>query len=221
MLGASSRRRVETESRSGIAYRKIKGRIISLDLPPASVLDESQLAQELEVGLTPVRQALRRLALENLVVILPRRGTIVADLNLSDLQKIFEMRVELESLAAKLAADRATAHEQGEMDRLCLEVEQALADGDNYQLIDLDRRLHSHLATCAHNEFLAETLDWLYGHVLRLWNLSLNQVGGLEEALHEHLAIAEAVKTGEGQKAALIMHTHVDRFQQEITRLLL
>ena len=91
-----------------LAYRAIKARIVALEMPPASVVDETALVDELGVGLTPVRQALRRLALENLVVILPRRGTLVADLNASDLSKIYEMRVELETLAARLAAERAT-----------------------------------------------------------------------------------------------------------------
>ena len=89
-------------------YRQIKEKIITLRLPPASMIDEERLANQMNIGLTPVRQALRRLALENLVVILPRRGTMVADLNLADLQKIFELRVELETLAARLAAQRAT-----------------------------------------------------------------------------------------------------------------
>jgi DNA-binding GntR family transcriptional regulator len=73
MLAASSRQRSQVESMNGFAYRAIRDRIISLEMPPTSVVDEATLAEELGVGLTPVRQALRRLALENLVVILPRR----------------------------------------------------------------------------------------------------------------------------------------------------
>src|SRR4051812_44007774 len=116
MLAVSSRRRVEADSLNGIAYQAIKEKIIALELPPAALVDEAQLAAELGIGLTPVRQALRRLALENLVVILPRRGTLVADLNFSDLQKIFEIRSELEALAADLAAQRASRDQLIEME---------------------------------------------------------------------------------------------------------
>jgi len=189
MRAASSRRRVETDLLNGLAYRKIKEKIIALDLPPASVIDEASLAAELNLGLTPVRQALRRLAFENLVVILPRRGTLVAELNLSDLHKIFEMRLELETLAARLAAERATLAQIEELEQLSRE---ALAHGqsaDNHQLLQLDHRMHVLLAQAAHNEFLEETLEWLYGHVLRLWNVALGQVTGLPAAMAEHRAI--------------------------------
>ena len=82
------------------------------------VLDEQALADAIGVGLTPVRQALRRLAWESLVVILPRRGTIVADLHPADIENIFEMRLELEALAAELAALRATPAELDALDEL-------------------------------------------------------------------------------------------------------
>src|SRR5215467_9464317 len=99
MLTTSHSRRASATSQSGEAYRLIKERIVTLALPPAALIDEARLMAELGLGRTPIREALQRLALENLVVILPRRGTIVADLNMSDLQKIFEIRIDLELLA--------------------------------------------------------------------------------------------------------------------------
>src|SRR3954468_3822167 len=104
---ARERRRAAPDSLGDIAYAGIRRRIVSLELPPGSAVNEAALATELGVGLAPVRSALRRLAWENLVVILPRRGTLVAELDAADLQEIFELRVELEGLAARLAAERA------------------------------------------------------------------------------------------------------------------
>ena len=214
MLAASARRRVETDSLSGLAYRQIKEKIIALELPPAVVIDEVSLAAELKVGLTPVRQAIRRLAFENLVVILPRRGTLVADLNLSDLQKIFEMRLELETLAARLAAERATPEQIRELEQLSAEALTQSQHADSQQLLQLDHRMHRLLAQAAHNEFLAETLEWLYGHVLRLWNVSLQRVTGLPVAMEEHRAIYHAVNEHNACLAADLMRQHVQRFQQ-------
>ncbi len=214
MLAASSRRRGETDSLNGLAYRKIKAKIIDLELAPASVIDEASLATELDLGLTPVRQAIRRLAFENLVVILPRRGTLVADLNLSDLYKIFEMRLELETLAARLAAERATPEQIHALDQLSAEALAQCQIADNRQLLALDHRMHLLLAQAAHNEFLEETLEWLYGHVLRLWNVSLQRVTGLQAAMEEHRAIFHAVCARDACLAAELMRQHVQHFQQ-------
>jgi DNA-binding GntR family transcriptional regulator len=206
------------DSLNGVAYRKIKDKIIALELPPASLIDEARLAGELSVGLTPVRQALRRLALENLVVILPRRGTMVADLNFSDLQKIFEMRIELEALAAQLAAPRATPEQLTEMENLLGEAQTWIAVNDNQKLIELDRALHALIARCAHNEFLEQTLDLLYCHVLRLWHIILYQMDVLGNAMGEHRQILDALKAGNGDRAAMIMRAHVRHFQEAFRR---
>jgi len=88
LLGSSGRRTADG-SLGAEAYRGIRERIVSLELAPATLIDEQSLARELGLGLTPVRQALRRLAWENLVVILPRRGTLVADVNLADTNALF------------------------------------------------------------------------------------------------------------------------------------
>ncbi len=222
MLAASTRRRNSNESLSAIAYRKIRDKIVRLELPPASVIDESGLAQELGIGLTPIRQALRRLALENLVVILPRRGTLVADLNMSDLQKIFEIRVELEALAARLAAERATPEQIQAMEELLARMEAPNAEGGpaHQWLIELDHQAHFLLAEAAHNEFLAATLAQLYSHVLRLWYVSLHKVSRLEEAIREHRAILDAVKARDGEQAAATMRRHVQGFQQDFANVL-
>lgn len=224
MLAVSSRNRVDRDSLNGLAYRQIKDKIIDLVLPPASVLDETSLAAELGIGLTPVRQALRRLAFENFVVILPRRGTIVADLNPSDLHKIFEMRLELETLAARLAAERATPAQIAQLDRLSAEALGYCPNPSdqietNHRLLHLDYQMHLLLSQAAHNEFLEETLEWLYGHILRLWNTALHRVTGLQEAMLEHRAIFEAVRDGNAQEAATLMRRHVQHFQQAFQQL--
>lgn len=217
LLTAARQRRVDYDSRSEAAYRILKEKIVTLELPPACLLNESDLMSELGLGRTPIREALQRLALENLVVILPRRGTIVADLNMSDLQKIFEMRLELEIYAVRLAAERATPAEVAEMEALLAKSDEIIQQGDDHQLMQLDHQVHQLLARAAHNEFLAETLERLYTHGLRLWYISLYKVSRLQEAIAEHRDIIAAIKMGDGQRAAEIMRVHVTDFQTQLT----
>jgi DNA-binding GntR family transcriptional regulator len=221
-LLAATGRGTPDSSLGGEAYRRIRERIVSLELAPATPIDEQSLARELGLGLTPVRQALRRLAWENLVVILPRRGTLVADVNQADTNALFEVRVELEGLAAELAATRSTPRQLAALDDLVVRTTAALGEQkpDHHRLIELDREMHELLAQSAHNEVLAQNLDTLYIHVLRLWNVAIERIGELPSAIEEHLAIAAAVREGDGPLARSLMRSHVSHFQQSYTRAL-
>jgi DNA-binding GntR family transcriptional regulator len=210
---ARQRRRLAPESLGDIAYAGIRQRIVSLALPPGSAVNEAALAAELGVGLAPVRSALRRLAWENFVVILPRRGTLVTELDTADLQEIFELRVELEGLAAGLAAVRAGSEERESLSALVERTRGALASGDHQALFELDRELHAAIAETAGNTLLAAQLEWLYGHVLRLWSVALDQVGALGASVAEHEAVVDSIVRGDGVEAHARMQEHVRRFQ--------
>lgn len=220
LLTASRQNRTKHDSRSEAAYRILKEKIVTLELPPAILLNEAELMAELDLGRTPIREALQRLAFENLVVILPRRGTIVADLNVSDLQKIFEVRVELEAHAARLAAERATSEQIAEMESLFAYTNEVIRSGDHHQLIRLDHQAHCLLARAAQNEFLEEILERLYTHMLRLWYLSLHKVSHLPDAIEEHRDIIDAVKAGDSERAAQLMRAHIAGFQEEFVAVL-
>jgi DNA-binding GntR family transcriptional regulator len=212
----SQRHRIgSTESLSEAAYRILKDKIITLELPPASLVNEARLMKQLKMGRTPIREAFQRLAIENLVVIMPRRGILVADLNITDLQKIFEVRLELEVHAARLAARRATPEQISEMESLFADADSIIQQGDHRQLIQLDHQAHRLLAQAAQNEFLEEALERLYNHVLRLWYSSLHKVTRLREAVEEHRHIIEAVKVRNGERAAEVMRAHIEAFQRE------
>lgn len=202
-------------SLSETAYRLLKEKIITLELPPATLLNEAVLMQDLNLGRTPLREAIQRLAYEDLVVILPRRGILVADLNLTDLQKIFEVRIELEIFAVRLAAERATPEQIAEMEALFEGADAIIRHGDHRQLIQLDHQAHQLIVKAAHNEFLEESLERLYNHVLRLWYVSLHRVSRLREAIAEHRELIAAIKAGEGERAAEIMRAHIVGFQTE------
>jgi len=220
LLTASRRHSGKEESLSGTAYRALKEKIVTLELPPASLVNEAAIMAELGMGRTPIREAFQRLAMESLVVILPRRGILIADLNMSDLQKIFEVRIELETFAARLAARRATPDQLAAAEALFADADSIIQRGDHRQLIQLDHQAHVLLAQSAHNEFLEQSLDRMYSHVLRLWYGSLHKVSRLREAIAEHRDITAAVKAGDGERAAQIMRAHIDGFQNEFMAIL-
>jgi DNA-binding GntR family transcriptional regulator len=219
MLAASARRAVDADSKSAEAYRAIKDLIVSLELPPAALLDERGLAERLGVGLTPVRQALRRLEWESLVVILPRRGTLVADLNDSDLGRIYELRSVLEPQAAELAAERGTEEQRAALAAViaAMHAELARPTPDRRVLIGLDRDLHRQIWAMAGNEMLEQTLEWLFSHVLRRWNVSIDRNESLGSVMQMHDEIADAIVAGDAQRARAAMTRHVAGFQASQT----
>lgn len=218
MLVAGARRRGDDDSKAGEAYRAIKDLIISLELPPGALLDERGLAARLEVGLTPVRQALRRLEWENLVVILPRRGTLVADLDAGDLGRIYEMRSVLEPLAAALAAERGSVEQRTALADIIERMRDELAapQPDRRRLIGLDRDLHRLIWAMAGNEMLETTSEWLFSHVLRRWNTTIDRSESLAPAMALHEEIAEAVIAGDPDRARMAMARHVAGFQASL-----
>lgn len=201
------------------AYHLIKEKIVTLELPPLSVIDERVLMEELGLGRTPIREALHRLAAEGLVNIVPRRGMFVANISITDLQKIFEVRMPMEGLCARLAAQRVTAGQIAQMERLFHALEQ-VPDRDIKGLMSVDERFHHLLYQAADNEFLAEALDRLYAPSLRLWYLVLDRLGDVRDAVERHRGVVEALKTGDGERAEAFIRQHIAQFQQEIKAVL-
>jgi DNA-binding GntR family transcriptional regulator len=207
-------------SKAAEAYRALKDMIVALELAPGARLDERGLADRLGVGLTPVRQALRRLEWEGLVAILPRRGTRVAPLDEADLERIYGMRSLLEPLAARRAAACADTGLRADLEDVARRTREALADpvADGPALIRLDRELHRLLWAMADDAMLERTLEWLYSHVVRRWYAAIDRVDGLTVAIADHLPIADAVLAGDADAAERGMAAHVARFQRSMER---
>lgn len=210
----------EPSSLSDKAYYAIRERIVSLELRPGAVINERALVDSLGIGRTPVREALRRLAQEQLVEVYPRRGMFVTTVEIRDLASLCEVRSVLESHGARLAAERASETERQELAELVAELDRHEAH-DQRALMAFDRRIHRTIYRCTHNEFLAQTLEEYYVLALRIWHLALDQASGLEAAVQEHRLLLEAIRNGKGDDAAEIMRRHVDDFEQAMRRVLL
>lgn len=207
--------RVDTQR----AYELIWEKITTLELAPGAAISEGQLAEELRIGLVPVREAIRLLAHESLVVVTPRHGLYVADVNLADLEQISEMRLSLESLAARLAVQRATPDDMAVLETL--RQQQALVSAeDTRRLFDLDHKFHQAVTRAAQNKYLAQTLDHLFGLSRRLWYLAWPQLGFLPSAIEQHVELVKAIQAGNADRAEQVMRAHVQDFYNKVREVL-
>ena len=198
------------------AYEAIKRKIVSLELPPGALIDESALREELGIGRTPIREALQRLSLEKLVVIHPRRGTFVSDVRLADLQRLTELRLTLEALAMRLAAQRGTEEHWQRMALVLAQAPWDKTDTDNEEWICVDQKCHEIAYEATDNPYLRDILTMLYAHSLRLWYIALREIGDMRQAIREHEHILEALRAGDGDRAAQLMQRHILAFHEQI-----
>ncbi len=197
------------------AYQLIRHKIITLELPPQSAIDEQSLMHDLQVGRTPIREALQRLAAEGLVFLAPRRGMFVSEISITDLQKIFELRMVLEGFSARLAAERATDNQLAAMEGLMRELDRT-RDQDGKALMAIDEQFHELLYRAADNELLADTLRRLHAQSFRIWHLVLDRLGSVSEAMEQHIAITRALQARDGVLAESLVQDHISEFQQQI-----
>jgi DNA-binding GntR family transcriptional regulator len=198
------------------AYLDLRDRIVTLRLAPGTVLREDELMREMDVGRTPLREAVKRLALENMVAVQPRRGTFVTAVEAADIVNITEVRVELEGYAAEQAAQRLDETHRTAAAALLGEVERLTEPDDPDWLMRFDERIHRFTWEAAGNPYLAETLERYFAHSLRIWYLVLDRLPGLGHAVHDQTHLLEALLEGDGDRARQIMREHVLDFQREI-----
>jgi DNA-binding GntR family transcriptional regulator len=198
------------------AYLDLRDRIVTLRLAPGTVLREDELMREMDVGRTPLREAVKRLALENMVAVQPRRGTFVTAVEAADIVNITEVRVELEGYAAEQAAQRLDETHRTAAAALLGEVERLTEPDDPDWLMRFDERIHRFTWEAAGNPYLLETLERYFTHSLRIWYLVLDRVPGLGHTVHDQVRLLEALLERDGTRARDIMREHVLAFQREI-----
>ena len=205
-----------TDLISDRAYAELRERIVTLRLAPGTVLREDELMSELAIGRTPLREAVKRLALENLVAVQPRSGTYVTSVDAADIVHIAEVRAELEAHAAELAARRLDDELRGRFEALLDHIATAEQSGDQDALIVLDESIHRLVWEASRNPYLAATLDRYFVLSLRVWYVVLDRVPALGAAVLDHASLIEAILAGDGENARALMHEHVEAFEREI-----
>lgn len=202
------------------AYAELRDRIVTLRIPPGAPIDEDGLGAELEMGRTPVREAIKRLALENLVTVFPRRGTFASEINITDLAHISDVRSQLEGHAAYRAAQRITGAEHRELVALLEELARSEGSDDLQRLIALDARVHRFIYRCAGNPYLEETLTRYFNLSLRIWYLVIDRLPHLFARVHEHDEVLHAIESGQAERAREILAGHIATFEREIRSVL-
>ena len=198
------------------AYVQLRDRIVTLRLAPGTVLREDELMTELGIGRTPLREAIKRLALENLVAVQPRSGTYVTSVDASDIVHIAEVRAELEAQAAELAARRLDGAVRVRAEALLEQVRELEASADADALMQLDESIHRIAWEGSGNPYLVETLERYFALSLRVWYVVLDRVPGLGAAVLDHSRLLEAMLDGDADRARELMREHVNEFEREI-----
>ena len=202
------------------AYVELRDRIVTLKIAPGAPIDEDLLGRELAMGRTPVREAIKRLALENLVVVFPRRGTFASEINITDLNHISDVRMVLEGHAAFRAAERITAGQRAELAELLDELGRSEGSDDIDALMALDARVHRFIYRCTGNPYLEETLARYFNLSLRIWYLVLDRLPHLFARVHEHDDVLKAIGDGAPERARRLLSRHIATFEREIRSVL-
>lgn len=185
-------------------------------LKPGERLMEIQLADELGVSRTPVREAIRKLELEGYVIMMPRRGTYVANLSIRDVNEVFEIRTSLDSLASGLAAERITDEELEHLQRLLVAIGGYIEQGDMDKIVETDTEFHDLLYTASRNSRLTGIIFNLREQLTRFRTASMSYPGRLRATLEEHRRIVEAIAQGDVKEAQAASEYHMEKSEQTL-----
>ncbi len=188
----------------------IRSAIMNGTLQPRERLMEIQMAEELGVSRTPIREAMRKLELEGFIVMVPRKGAYVSDLSFKDIADVFEIRAALEGLAAGLASERITDEELEDMERLLVEKKEAINDNNMSKLVEVDTRFHELMYKASRNERLSAIISNLREQIQRFRLTSLSYPGRMQESLAEHKNITEAIQARDAKIARQLAHEHIE-----------
>jgi DNA-binding GntR family transcriptional regulator len=201
------------QSKSSAVYLELRQRILSAALAPGTAINQEHLAADLGVSTTPLREALRRLESEGLVQLLAHREAIVAPLDAAELAAVYEVREQLDPLAAALAAERHTTAEGSAIRKATARTRRP---GREDQMT-VNRRYHASIYGACHNPVLIATLDALWDRSDR-YRRAVGHMGAEAAIQDEHIAIADAVLGRRAEESAELMRNHIRRtrmaFQQ-------
>ena len=199
------------------AYAAIQDLLIMLDIPPMAPIDDIALSESLGIGRTPVREALKRLQTDRLVVSYPRRGTFATAVDITDLAYVSEIRAQLEPLAARRAAQTASPEIKEKLAELADQIEAldvlALERGD---LMRWDLRVHRGIYHAAGNPHLEDTLVRYNNLATRIFCLFLDRMQHFDRHVGEHVELLRGIAAGEVNKVGKLARDHVVGFEKAI-----
>jgi DNA-binding GntR family transcriptional regulator len=203
------------------AYVAIRDQLIMLEIRPGEPIDDDGLARSLGVGRTPVREALKRLEGDRLVVTYPRRGTFATGMDITDLAHISEIRVQLEPLAARRAAEHAARHVRTELEQLAIRIEDLdVSRVERDELMRWDLVVHRSIYRAAGNPHLEDVLVRYDNLATRIFCLFLDRLPTVDEHVGEHVELLRAIAAGDADRAEELAREHVVGFERTIRAVL-
>lgn len=199
------------------AYLAIRDKLIMLDIRPNEAIVESELAAELQFGRTPVREALKRLEADRLVVSHPRRGTFATGVDVADLRHISQIRVNLEPVASRTAAEAASAVTREQLARLADDTDALDVAGiDRNELMRWDLKVHRAIYRAAGNPHLEDVLIRYDNLATRIFCLFLDRLPTVAKHVGEHTNLLRTIAAGDGDGAAAMTLAHVIGFEESV-----
>jgi DNA-binding GntR family transcriptional regulator len=196
------------------AYRRLEEMIVTLQLAPGSVVSETALSKRLGIGRTPIREALQQLARERLVVVLPRRGIMVSEINVRTQLRLLEARRELERLIARRAARRANAAERTRFAEVAESMEDAARRNDDIAFLRLDHEFNGLTLKASRNEFAAGAMTLMQGLSRRFWYIHHKEVADLPVTARLHAEIARAIAAADEGRAGQASDKLIDYVEE-------
>jgi DNA-binding GntR family transcriptional regulator len=203
------------------AYAAIRDQLIMLEIRPGEPINDDLLGKSLGLGRTPVREALKRLESDRLVVSYPRRGTFATGVDIADLAHISEIRALLEPLAARAAAERAARTSRAELETLAGQIEHLdVSQVDRTELMRWDLAVHRAIYKAAGNPHLEDVLIRYHNLATRMHCLFLDRLAAVDTHVREHVELLRAIAAGDAGRADDLARQHVLGFEQAIRRAL-
>ena len=190
-----------SESLTVRAYRELEEMIVTLHLEPNAVLSETALSEQLGIGRTPIREALQRLAREGLVMILPRKGILVSEINPRKQLLLLEVRREVERLLARNGATRRSDQERQEFMQIADGMEKAALENDDISFMRFDGALNSLVAVAARNEYANRAIGLMHGLSRRFWYVHYKQAADMPLCARLHAELARRIADGDPEGA--------------------
>lgn len=201
-----------------VVFQTLRNAILKGEIQPGERLMEIQLAQRLGVSRTPVREAIRKLELEGLAIMIPRRGAIVADITVQDLKDVLELRGALEELAVQKACDSITEEQLTKLEQTAQMFKSCLAGTDLVRCVEADMAFHEVLYEAAGNKRLQQMLLNLREQMYR-YRLEYMKDRNMHRLLaEEHDTICRALKNRDKEKAGNAMRVHIENQRDGIIR---
>jgi DNA-binding GntR family transcriptional regulator len=198
------------ETQATKAYHAIRAMILRCELPPGSLVNDRELTKALNLGRTPIREALLRLTSERLVFFLGNQSIQVAPIGITEINDIYTLRLHLERLAWRLWLDRATNEQIERLTRCFDPVPSLVRKGDIDGLIDLDFVFHSQIYQESGNPFLSQQLHCLSGALYRLWFVTNpNDLKAQANTARSHAPIIDAVRRRDAKSLDAEISQHI------------